>query len=93
MQKNKSKSPAKRPPKIQREAILSDAEIALLDIPSTNLYKILMKQPPEDNIFEFDDYYRLAFCRDGKCSLDMDSIKSLLLHDWLDASVVQLFCT
>ena len=91
MQKSKSKSAAEHPSKIQREPILKDAEIALLDIPSINLYKIMMKQP-DDSSFQFDEYYNIAFGQPGKCFLDISGIKGLLLHDWLDASVVTLFC-
>ena len=92
MQKKKSKSLDEHRANNKRMPFLTDAQIELLDNPSINLYKMLMKWPADENLFVFDEYYELAFGQNGNCTLDIASIKGLLLHDWLEACVIQLFC-
>ena len=64
----------------------------LLDVAARNLYDILMSHPPSVTNVRFDEFYSMTFSQSGFCSLDYSVIADILRHDWLEASVLAIFC-
>ena len=93
MQKGKGKAPPVVPPPIRpREGFLTAEEVALLDAPSSRLYRMILRQPEDYNNWQYSENHNEAFGYEGECNLDLNSIKVILLHDWLDASILKFYC-
>ena len=82
MQKGKGKAPPVVPPPIRlRDGFLTDEEVLTLDAPSSKLYKMLLRQPEDENNWQYLDYHTEAFCNDGECNLDIGSLRAIMTHD------------
>ena len=93
MQKGKGKAPPVVPPPIRlRDGFLNAEEVLTLDAQSSKLYKMILRQPEDDNNWQYSNYHTAAFCHDGECNLDIGSLKAIMTHDWLDASMIKFYC-
>ena len=75
-----------------RVDFLAAGELELLDGPSKRLHRMILRQPQDYNNWEYSDNHTLAFGYDGLCMIDLDSIKAIMLRDWLDASILKFYC-
>ena len=76
---------------VERDPILDEATLANLNKKSKWLYTILMSQPPD--IFNFDiPFGKETFGLDGTICLLISDIVDLFKNDWLNVSILQIFC-
>ncbi|KAJ3676005.1 hypothetical protein LUZ60_003417 [Juncus effusus] len=78
-------------PAVERDSIVDEATLLTMNKKSKWLYTVLMSQPPD--IWDFDiPFGEEAFGIDGSICLSISDIVDLFKNDWLNVSILQIFC-